>query len=60
MDDMPRQPPQEWLDAMAESEADLAAGRLVDSETVCRELRERIARMEAREQSKHSSTVTEI
>ena len=57
---MPRQPPQEWLDAMAESEADLAAGRLVDSETVYRELRERIARMEAREQSKHSSTVTEI
>ena len=49
MDDVPSKPvPREWAEAIAESEADLAAGRLVDGETVHREMRERIGRMEAR------------
>ena len=29
MDDIPRDPPQEWLDALEKSRADLAAGRTV-------------------------------
>jgi phage terminase Nu1 subunit (DNA packaging protein) len=41
-------PPQTWIDALAESEADLAAGRLVDGATVMRGLDESIARMQAK------------
>lgn len=40
--------PAEWLEALAESEADLAAGRIVPGEEVMRELRESLARLEAR------------
>lgn len=40
-------PPQEWLDVLAESEADLAAGRVVQMDAVLRDLDEAIARLEA-------------
>ncbi len=39
--------PAEWLDAIAEGEADLAAGRIVPGDEIMRELRENIARLEA-------------
>jgi predicted transcriptional regulator len=46
---IPREPPQEWIDALAEADADLAAGRTVPLEEVLDELRACLARMEARE-----------
>ncbi|MBW4092001.1 MAG: hypothetical protein HIU82_12975 [Proteobacteria bacterium] len=39
--------PAEWLEALARSEADLAAGRIVSGEAVHRELQDSIARLEA-------------
>ena len=53
MDDTPtraRSALAEWLDAIAEGEADLAAGRIVPGEQVMRELRESLARLEASKQ----------
>ena len=50
MDDTPTRAgsaPSEWLDAIAEGEADLAAGRIVSGDQVMRELRESLVRMEA-------------
>jgi hypothetical protein len=41
-------PPQEWLDALARSEADLAAGRVVSGEGLMRRLRQTLAEMQAR------------
>jgi hypothetical protein len=41
--------PAEWLDALAESEAQLAAGQTVSGEAVRDKLREAIARLEARQ-----------
>ena len=50
MDDTGQQPPPpHWIEALDRAEADLAAGRLIDGETVHRKLREAIARMEARQ-----------
>jgi len=40
--------PAGWLEALAESDADLAAGRIVPGETVLRDLKESLARIEAR------------
>jgi hypothetical protein len=40
--------PAEWLDIIAESEADLAARRIVPGEEVIRDLREGLARLEAK------------
>ena len=40
-------PPQAWLDAMAEAEADIQAGRTVDSATIMRQLDQSIAEMQA-------------
>lgn len=40
--------PAEWLEALARSEADLAAGRIVPGEVVHRELQDSIARLEAK------------
>ena len=40
-------PPQAWLDAMAEAEADIQAGRTVDSATIMRRLDQSIAEMQA-------------
>jgi hypothetical protein len=50
MDDTPRamDAPEDWIDALDESMADIAAGRLVSGEIVRRELLESIARMEAK------------
>ncbi len=42
-----RSPPAGWLDAMDESDADLAAGRIVSAGIVHTELRASIARLEA-------------
>jgi hypothetical protein len=39
--------PVEWLEAIAEGEADLAAGRIVPGDEIMRELREGLARLEA-------------
>ena len=39
-------PPQEWLDALARSEADLAAGRTVSGDAVMNRLRQTLAEME--------------
>ena len=41
--------PDGWLEALAESEADLAAGRIVPGETVRRGIRDAIARLEAKQ-----------
>ena len=40
--------PAEWLDALAESEADLAAGRIVPGKVVMRELYDCLARLGAK------------
>jgi predicted transcriptional regulator len=40
--------PTEWLEAIAEGEADLAAGRVVPGDAIMHELRESLARLEAR------------
>jgi hypothetical protein len=47
MDDTPNPVPAEWLDALAESEAQLAAGQTVPAAEVMRGLRDGIARLEA-------------
>lgn len=50
MADHPRpstEPPQAWLDAMATADADLQAGRTVESATVMRRLDQSIAEMQA-------------
>jgi predicted transcriptional regulator len=39
--------PAGWLEAIAEGEADLAAGRIVPGDEIMRELRESLARLEA-------------
>ena len=52
MDDTPsrdRAVPADWLEAISEGEADLAAGRIVPSEQIMRGLREALARLEAPE-----------
>jgi hypothetical protein len=46
MDDTPTPVPPEWLQALAESEAQLAAGQIVPGAEVTRGLREGIARLE--------------
>jgi hypothetical protein len=50
MDDHPTPviAPAGWLDILAESEADLAAGRIVSGEEVMRDLRDSLARLEAK------------
>ena len=49
MDDTPTTAiaPAGWLEAVAESEADLTAGRIVSGEVVMRDLTESLARLEA-------------
>ena len=44
----PATAPAKWVEALAESEAQLAAGQIVDGADVMRELEERIARLEAK------------
>jgi hypothetical protein len=45
--DRTESPPQEWLDALARSEADVAAGRTVSGDGLMRRLRQTLAEMEA-------------
>jgi len=49
MDDNPTFPPAPagWLEALARSEAQLAAGQIVSGDEIMRELRESIAQLEA-------------
>lgn len=47
MDDIPREPPQAWLDALDRSEADLAAGRTVTWQEARARLLARLTDMEA-------------
>ena len=49
---IPRQPPQDWLDALDRADADLAAGRTVDGDRILSDLRRTIAEMEARHAGK--------
>ena len=44
--------PAGWLEALAESEAQLAAGQIVSGEEVMRELRESIDRLEVKRAAK--------
>ena len=46
--DPERKAPREWVDALAEAEADLAAGRVYDGAIIHAELRASIKRMERR------------
>ncbi len=50
MDDTPTHSvaPAGWLEALAEGDADLAAGRIVPGEVVLRDLKESLARLEAK------------
>lgn len=54
MDDMTHAPPAPagWLEVLDESEADLAAGRIVPGEVVIQDLRDAIARLERKAASK--------
>jgi hypothetical protein len=51
MDDnsLPKRGPTGWRDALARSEAQLAAGQIVSGEEIMRELDESTARLEARQ-----------
>ncbi len=51
MDDtpIPGPAPAGWLEALARSEAQLAAGQVVPGEEIMRELRDSIARLEAKQ-----------
>jgi DNA recombination-dependent growth factor C len=51
MDDTPTPAiaPAEWLEVLAESDADIAAGRIVPSEVVQQMFRDSIARLEAKQ-----------
>ncbi len=60
MDDTPSPAiaPPGWLEALAESEADLCAGRIVPGETVLRDLRESLARLEAKQAARKPRKAT--
>jgi hypothetical protein len=51
MDDSSPLPPPGWLEALAESEAQLAAGQTVPSEPIMQRLRETIARLDEGKQA---------
>jgi hypothetical protein len=59
-DNTPRRPaaPIGWLEALAKSEAQLAAGEIVDGAEVMHELDECIAELEARQADKPHRTAT--
>ena len=48
MDDNPVSTPAAWLEALAESDADMAAGRIVSGDVVLRDLKDSLARLEAK------------
>jgi RNA polymerase-interacting CarD/CdnL/TRCF family regulator len=47
MDDAPHTDPADWLEVLIESEADIAAGRIVSGASVVRDLYASLARLEA-------------
>jgi hypothetical protein len=50
--------PAGWLEALGESEADLVAGRVVPGEVVMQELRDCLARLEAKPAAKPGKAAT--
>ena len=48
MDDTLPSAPAGWLEALAESDADLASGRIVSGDAVLRDLKDSLARLEAK------------
>ena len=50
--------PAGWLEVLAESDADIAAGRIVPGDVVMRDLRESLARLEAEAAAKTARKVT--
>jgi len=59
MDDAPTPDvaPAGWLEALAESDADLAAGRVVTGDVVLRDLKESLARLEAKTAARVSAGI---
>lgn len=53
--DTPRRAPQEWIDALEEAEADVAAGRTVDGQVIHEQLRRALAELEAEMAADHPS-----
>jgi hypothetical protein len=51
MDDYPHPDPADWLEVLIESEADIAAGRIVSGASVMRDLYASLARLEAKASS---------
>jgi hypothetical protein len=60
MDDTPTPSiaPAGWLEVLAESDADLAAGRIVPGDVVMRDLRDSLARLEAKAAARKASKNT--
>jgi len=52
--------PAEWLEVPAESDADIAAGRIVPGDVVMRELRDCLARLEAKKAAKPARKETRV
>ena len=50
--------PAGWRAALAESDADLAAGRIVSSDVVLRDLRDSLARLETKAATKRATKAT--
>lgn len=57
MDTLPDNAPPDWLEILEESEAELDAGQSVPAEIVHRELRESIARLEAKRASRQCEAI---
>jgi len=60
MDDTPTPSiaPAGWLEVLAESDADVAAGRIVSGDVVLRDLQDSLARLEAKAAAKRASNNT--
>jgi hypothetical protein len=60
MDDTPHRPeaPAEWLEALARSDAQRAAGQTVPAEAVHQRIRDTIARIEARQPKRRGRKLT--
>ncbi len=57
MDDNPALAPAGWLEALAASEAQLAAGQIVDGDEVMRELDACVAQLEAKQAGGHRKAI---
>ena len=49
-----RPPPQEWIDALARADADVAAGRVVDGAAILERMRATAERLEARKRRRRA------